>query len=187
MGNEVHLLEAGPPAGRAILLLHGMKFQAQTWRDLGTIAFLAGKGYRCLALDLPGFGQSPACEVEPSEVLAECVGGLGLGRPVVVGPSMGGRVALDFALSHPELVGGLVLIGAVGVEERRARLASIDVPCLAVWGSEDAIAPLDHAEILVSAMPRCRKAILQGASHPCYLDQPDLWHRTVEDFLAEFF
>ena len=39
-GCLIHALEAGPKEGRSVILLHGMKFQAETWRELGTLAAL---------------------------------------------------------------------------------------------------------------------------------------------------
>ena len=43
-----------PVAGaRNVLLLHGAKYSAQTWQDLGTLSLLAGEGYRVAAVNLP--------------------------------------------------------------------------------------------------------------------------------------
>jgi abhydrolase domain-containing protein 14 len=65
----VHVLLAGPPGGLGVILLHGMKFQAETWRDLGTLEYLAGRGLRVVAVDLPGFGRSPAGPAAPAATL----------------------------------------------------------------------------------------------------------------------
>lgn len=89
-GCAVHFLDAGPAQGRAVIMLHGMKFQAETWRTLGTIETLAALGFHVVAVDLPGFGKSPAHEMAVDDVLAGLVRGLGLVAPVLVGPSMGG-------------------------------------------------------------------------------------------------
>ncbi len=182
-GCTLHYLEAGGPGGRDVVLLHGMKFNAATWRDLGTLDRLAGAGYHAVALDMPGFGESPACDLAAGDVLAGAIGGLGLERPVLVGPSMGGRIALEFVLDHPGLAGGLVLVGAVGVEENRDRLAEIDLPTLIVWGGEDAISPIANSDILASAIGGSRKVVIDGAPHPCYLEKPDTWHTALIDFL----
>lgn len=37
-----------------VLLLHGQAFTSKTWEALGTLALLAGEGYRAVAIDLPG-------------------------------------------------------------------------------------------------------------------------------------
>lgn len=183
----IHLIQAAGSTGPTLVFLHGMKFNAATWRDLGTLATLVREGYGVVALDLPGFGESPACDRSPLTILKELISDLKLDRPILVGPSMGGKVALEFALVHAELVGGLILVGAVGVEERKAQLANIKVPTLVVWGSEDAISPLANAHLLAEQIPAANLVLVQGAPHPCYLDQPDIWHWEVTSFLAEHF
>jgi pimeloyl-ACP methyl ester carboxylesterase len=90
----------------------------------------------CLAPDLPGFGATPAPteawgSVEYAEAIAhlleETAGPGGGGPLVVVGHSLGGRVAVRLAAAHPELVGALVLTGAPlvarGGRRRRPPLA----------------------------------------------------------------
>src|SRR5262245_58643410 len=57
---KLHWLEAGPADGRTVLLLHGQRFHSGTWQQLGTLDRLAAAGFHAVALDLPGFGASPA-------------------------------------------------------------------------------------------------------------------------------
>jgi abhydrolase domain-containing protein 14 len=180
----VHCLETGDPAGRAVVLLHGMKFQAETWRELGTLGQLAGQGLRVLAVDLPGFGRSPAHPLPQGEVVHRLLDKLDIDRAVLVGPSMGGRVAMEYAIAHPERLAGLVLVGAVGVADNRADLGRITVPVLVVWGSEDQVAPLADSDTLLAELPQARREILAGAPHPCYLDQPERWHEVLRAFLT---
>lgn len=184
---EIHLVMAAGTGGQSLLFLHGMKFNAATWRDLGTLDILGRQGYGALALDLPGYGESPACDLLPLQVLRQVIVKRKLGMPVIIGPSMGGKVALDFALAYPQLVGGLVLMGAVGVEEIKEQLSTIKVPTLLLWGSEDAISPLANGHLLAERIPESSLVLMQGAPHPCYLDQPDIWHRELTSFLAEHF
>ncbi len=184
-GCQVHTLQAGNPEGQDVLLLHGMAFQAQTWHDLQTLSTLAEAGFHAVALDLPGFGKSPQCSMNPQEVLVAVIEQAGLKKPVLVGPSMGGRVSLEFALARPDLVGGLVLVGAVGVQENRKRLAEIKVPCLVVWGGMDTISPLENGKLLEHSIDNARLVIIEEAPHPCYLDNPDIWHHELLAFLKE--
>lgn len=182
---EVSCLEAGPAGGRDIVLLHGMKFKARTWQELGTLDVLAGLGRHAVALDLPGFGASPACESKPGAILADFLTQMQLTKPVFIGPSMGGRVALEFCLDHADLVGALVLVGAVGVQENRERLSKVTVPTLIVWGGADAVSPIENGRLLNGKIAGSSFFIIDGAPHPCYLDQPVIWHRELVSFLEK--
>ncbi len=179
----IHYLETGETDGIDIVLLHGMKFKAQTWKDLGTLDVLADAGFHSLAVDLPGFGDSVTCESSPDQVLVDFLAAKKLSKPVLIGPSMGGRVALEFCLDHPDLVGGLVLIGAIGVEENKGRLPRIEIPTLIVWGGKDAISPIDNACLLHEKIVGSRSFVIDGAPHPCYLEQPEIWHQKLVIFL----
>ena len=183
-GCPLHLLSCGDSAGRAVVLLHGMKFQAETWRELGTLDHLAALGWRALAVDMPGFGKSPATERVPGQTLLDLLDTLQLDRAVLIGPSMGGRIALEFAIDHPQRVAGLILAGPVGIAENRDRLGMITAPTLLVWGSEDQVSPLADSDILLTGIAGSRREVLAGAPHPCYLDQPQSWHGLLQAFLA---
>jgi abhydrolase domain-containing protein 14 len=179
----LHLLVAGKQGARDIVLLHGLKFQAATWQELGTLDVLAENGCHAIALDMPGFGKSPTCVEEQDTVLSGVIDRKTAGKPVILGPSMGGRIALEFAIAHPQQVSALILVGAVGVEENRKRLAEIKVPTLLVWGGEDRISPLANSDILLAEIAGSARTVIKGAPHPCYLDQPDTFHAAVLDFL----
>jgi abhydrolase domain-containing protein 14 len=183
-GCVVHCLECGEVKGRAVVLLHGMKFQAETWRELGTLEVLAGLGLHVLAVDMPGFGKSPASETPPVEVLAQFIRQQGLDRVVLVGPSMGGRIALEFAIKYPQRIAGLILAGAVGVEENRAGLTGIVAPTHIVWGAEDQISPLANSATLLAEIKNATREIYPEAPHPCYLVQPDRWHASLRTFFT---
>ncbi|MBU0676413.1 MAG: alpha/beta hydrolase [Proteobacteria bacterium] len=179
----IHGLEAG--AGRDILLLHGMKFKSETWRQTGTLDQLADNGFHPVAIDLPGFGKSPASEMSQVEVIRQVINQKSLHQPVLLGPSMGGRVCLEFCLEHQDMVGGLILVGAVGVPEIRSRLREIEVPVLAVWGSADTVSPLEYGQVLKREIKGCRLLVIDGAPHPCYLYHGEIFHREIIAFLKE--
>ena len=185
--STIHVLAAGLPGGRDIIMLHGMKFQAETWRELNTLDQLAAAGHRVLAIDLPGFGLSVASSEQPESVLREVIDREKLTKPVLVGPSMGGRICLEFAISNPELVGGLVLVGAVGVQENKEKLAAINIPCLIIWGGNDQISPLANGELLAREIGDARLVVIDQAPHPCYLEQPEIFHRELLAYLSEGF
>jgi abhydrolase domain-containing protein 14 len=183
----VHTLQARNPRGKDIVLLHGARFQSTTWKELKTLDRLCDAGYSPHAIDLPGFGKSPRCTLAHEAVLEAFIQQEELSRPVLVGPSMSGKISLDFAIKHPDTLGGIVLIGAVGVREKTEQLDMVRVPCLIVWGSADTIAPSDYGRLLHRKIQGSQLRIFDNAGHPCYLDQPDLWHQELLIFLHKNF
>jgi 2-succinyl-6-hydroxy-2,4-cyclohexadiene-1-carboxylate synthase len=132
MAAILHHSELGPAGGPPIVLLHGFLGRAQDWEP--TAARLA-REFRCVAIDLPGHGRSldlpPAAYTWDGalDALAATLDRLGLGRVPVAGYSMGGRLALGFALRHRRRVTRLALVGASpGFRDRReaAARAAID-------------------------------------------------------------
>jgi pimeloyl-ACP methyl ester carboxylesterase len=186
-GCEIHCLQTGQAQGKDVLLLHGAAFQAETWKELGTLAALAAAGFRATAVDMPGFGRSPGCQAHKGEVLKEIMEQEAMDRPVLVGPSRGGRYSLGFQGERPEMVGGLVLVGTVGVQDHLDRLRSLDIPCFIVWGSEDDVSPVSNAHLLHKEIPGSELLVMEGAPHPCYLKQPGLWNERLIDFLRRHF
>jgi pimeloyl-ACP methyl ester carboxylesterase len=183
-GGRVHYLAAGPDSGRAVVLLHGAKFQAQTWRDLDTLTELVRHGYRALAIDLPGFGQSPRANVDHRTWLVELLDALDVDQPVIVSPSMSGRFALPLVTGHPNRVAGFVALAPVGINEHRDHLSKITAPTLAIWGENDRVVPLRQAGLLALAAPNAQKVIIAGARHAAYLDNPATFHRELLRFLS---
>ena len=57
----VYSLQTKNTRGKDVLFLHGVRFQAATWKELTTLDRLGDAGYRPHAIDLPGFGKSPRC------------------------------------------------------------------------------------------------------------------------------
>jgi len=96
---------SGPP----VVLLHEGIADRRMWnREFPLLA----RDHRVVRYDLRGYGASaPAtAEFSPVRDLVALVDHLALKRPVIVGPSVGGRIALDLALEHPGKAGALLLI-----------------------------------------------------------------------------
>jgi pimeloyl-ACP methyl ester carboxylesterase len=94
--------------GPAILLVHEGVADRRMWR--GQVPVLA-RAHRVVAVDLRGFGETPNASGAFSNVddLREVLDELGIERATVVGGSFGAKVALGFAVTHPERVERLVL------------------------------------------------------------------------------
>jgi pimeloyl-ACP methyl ester carboxylesterase len=116
-GQRLHLRDEGPRDGPVIVLLHGIGASLHTF-DAWTETLSADQ--RVIRFDLPGAGLSgPDAEGlytdERSVALLRAVlDRLGVGRAVIAGNSIGGRIAWRFAAAHPERVSGLILIAPDG-------------------------------------------------------------------------
>lgn len=108
-----------------VVLLHGFTHTGASWDPV--VAALAQR-YRAIAPDIRGHGGAGAQRPIDLESCVSDVAALAPERFVLGGYSMGGRLALHFALAHPARVERLVLVGASpGIEdgeERRARRLS---------------------------------------------------------------
>ena len=180
----MHCLESGQGQAPTVLLLHGARFRAETWRELGTLELLARQGYRALALDLPGFGESPESEIPPEELLSALVPLVADQPVIVVSPSMSGRFSLPLVVRRPDYVAGFVPVAPAAISEYLDRLTGSRVPALIIWGANDEIVPLERAEALAQALHHSRRVTIEDAGHPCYLDQPDAFHHELLQFLA---
>ncbi len=97
--------------GRAIVVLHGLFGSLGNWKS---IARRLAADYRVITVDLRNHGRSPWHDDVSYPAMAGDVAGLirqqQLDRPLVVGHSMGGKVAMTLALQYPELISGLVAV-----------------------------------------------------------------------------
>lgn len=149
-GGEIAVYEVGPPDGPPVVAVHGLG--ASKVSLLPAVAGLAAAGHRVLAPDLPGFGASdPAAAARYThEAFAESVRATldagGLDRAVVVGNSLGGRVAVELALQTPERVAGLgLLCPAVAFEEYalvRPLLRALPADRAVGWARWPRLAPM---------------------------------------------
>ncbi len=113
------------PNGRTAVLLHGANFCAATWGE--TIEVLRQAGYRVVAPDQIGFCKSskPESYQFTLQQLAtntnELLTSLGIRRATIVGHSMGGMLAMRYALMFPDAVEQLVLVDPLGLEDWQAQ------------------------------------------------------------------
>ncbi|WP_328190136.1 alpha/beta fold hydrolase [Marinobacter sp. OP 3.4] len=113
MGNRIHYIEQGS-GDQTILLIHGLSGVAQHfgYSVMGQLA----RHYRVVAIDRPGSGYSvrpgraSASLAVQADVVAGVIDALNLGKPMLVGHSLGGAVSLATALRHPDKVSRLALI-----------------------------------------------------------------------------
>lgn len=119
-GMRCHHLEAGE--GPPLVLLHGTAFDSAALSYGPNLPALARR-HRVLALDWPGYGDSevPRAALSMDDYVDLLEGFLeehGLDRAHVAGFSMGGAVALGYALRHAERVASLTMIASYGLDAR---------------------------------------------------------------------
>jgi pimeloyl-ACP methyl ester carboxylesterase len=107
-----------------VVLLHGKNFHAGTWAN--TIASLTKAGFRVVAPDQLGFGKSSKPEryqfsfAQLAANTRALLASLGIARSAVVGHSMGGMLAVRYALEYPDATERLVLVNPIGLEDYAA-------------------------------------------------------------------
>ncbi|ADQ67133.1 hydrolase or acyltransferase of alpha/beta superfamily protein [Halogeometricum borinquense DSM 11551] len=118
-GLRLSALVAGDPASPPVVLIHGGGLDSAelSWCEL--IPALTDD-YRVYAIDLPGYGHSDEPERVPTtdyyvRVLERFLEAEEIDAPALVGVSLGGGVALGYALGHPEDVSAVVAINSYGL------------------------------------------------------------------------
>jgi len=108
--NGTHLYYQTMGRGRPVVLVHGGLVDSRQWDDqMGPLA----RQFRAVRYDLRGYGRSaaPTGPFSPIEDLRALVDFLKIERATIVGLSLGGMAAADFALEYPDRTDRLVLVG----------------------------------------------------------------------------
>lgn len=113
---KVRYAEAGD-ASEYVLLIHGLGGSAESW-TYNIDAF--GKYFHVFAPDLIGFGKSDKPQVKYTmrmftHFIDTFMDNIGIKKAHVIGSSMGGQIAAEFAISYPNSVDKLVLISPAGI------------------------------------------------------------------------
>jgi len=108
--------------GQTVILFHGKNFNGYYWKDI--IPSLTEKGYRVIVPDQVGWGRSDKPELHYSfHMLASnsrsLLDSLQVGKVIVIGHSMGGMLAVRFALLFADRTEKLVLENPIGLEDYR--------------------------------------------------------------------
>jgi len=97
--------------GHPLVLIHGFTANTRLWDDQFEVF---AKRFKVVRYDVRGFGKSAlpivGKEYSHTEDLKALLNQLGIDYAYVIGSSMGGRIALDFALEYPEVTKALILV-----------------------------------------------------------------------------
>jgi 4,5:9,10-diseco-3-hydroxy-5,9,17-trioxoandrosta-1(10),2-diene-4-oate hydrolase len=163
-GQRIHYLDQGQ--GEVVVFLHGSGNGACGYSNFkGNFPALVAAGYRCVIPDLVGYGYSD----KPTDVeyhldfFVECVkqalDAIGVTRCTLVGNSLGGAIALGFALKHPQSVARLVLMAPGGLNDLPDYLAMPGMQAMfALYGSGKPVSEAQMKEFFHKAFvvnPEC--------------------------------
>ncbi len=252
-----------------LLLVHGLGGFIENWQPC--LPLLAER-HRVCAVDLPGHGRSDKplsasyAATELAAFVEQFATTLKLDRLNLVGHSLGGAVALNFALNYPDRVEKLALVESAGLGKEGAfalrllsvplvgellsrpsragtekmlktfvydqavvtddlvelhygmgtlpgaqqtflktlraaanlwgqkqtmvgpiiqRLSAIQRPTLVVWGRQDPVLPVAHAEVAGTGIPNARVEILEQCGHALMLEQTEAFTGLLLDFLSD--
>lgn len=116
-GLRLHVRDGGPRAAPVVILMHGFGASLHTWEPW---AQALAADHRVIRFDLPGFGLSGADptgdygDARATAVLTGLMDRLGVARASLIGNSIGGKLAWQFAAQNPERVDKLVLVSPDG-------------------------------------------------------------------------
>ncbi len=123
---EIAYVEMGT-GKQTLVFIHGLASYLPAWQyNLDTLS----SKYRCIAIDLPGYGKSSKGKFSYSmsffaQTLNALMQKLSIEKATLVGHSMGGQIAMTFALKYPEKVEKLVLIAPAGLETFKPEQAQL--------------------------------------------------------------
>jgi len=250
-GGKIYYEVAG--SGHPLVLIHGGQMNRRMWDEQFD---LFSKSYRVIRYDVRGFGKSPASTnvYADEEDLAALLKYLHVDKAYVVGLSLGGRIAIDFALTHPDMTDGIVPVapGLSGfhfsedpntMDSWRAalagdwqkvadlwlksgymapaagnpkiaprlhqlalenaheyldnpvlesmpnppaieRLPEIRTPTLIIVGNQDVTDIHEICGLLYARIPHAREILIEGSGHIVNMEQPELFNRSVLNFLG---
>lgn len=108
----IYVHEEGREGGQLALLIHGW---SSSWYAISPVLPIVNRRYRCLAVDLPGFGASPPLKERATiesyvDLLAQLIRAETDKPIVLIGHSMGGMISVTLTLKYPDLVERMVLL-----------------------------------------------------------------------------
>ncbi|GFR50393.1 hypothetical protein Agub_g12609, partial [Astrephomene gubernaculifera] len=174
------------------IFLHGAKYTSDFWLKLGTLKLVAESGVRAMAIDLPGFGDTPALPYSDNNMRSELLKTvIEAAWPkvnstiILISPSMSGRYSLPFLDRHGTMLSSFVAVAPIGVTDWGGPWEDVHrfVCALGVYGANDKLVP--DADRLLRLFQHTWKVVIPGAGHRSYEDKPDVFHNVLITFMRK--
>jgi pimeloyl-ACP methyl ester carboxylesterase len=136
-GVELHYVERG--SGRPVVFLHGAGGMLEEFIS-SPLAELLAERYRTIVFDRPGYGHSKrphaglAGPRAQASVVHSALGALGIERPILIGHSWGGAMALAYAAEFPQDLSALVILAGWAFPARQAAILLFSLPAAPFLG-----------------------------------------------------
>jgi pimeloyl-ACP methyl ester carboxylesterase len=176
--------------GVPIVFFHGLSYTADIWQRIGITELLMKKRIPFLALDMP-YGLKSKCQPktrDPEKNIAfthEAIKTVfGAAVPVLVGASIGGNMAMRYAVRFP--VKGLLLVSPARALEPdlMAMYSQFKFPTTIIWGTQDNIIASEDMHTLADKLPKAKLVIYEGANHSAYKDEPERFKHDLLELYA---
>ena len=172
-----------------VLFLHGIGLSSTIWINIGTFEILAELGYRALAVDLPGQGNSNGLSrpYKPDDILGYMTNlftALELHHPVMVSPSTGGEYAMPLLMAYPSILRGLIAIAPSDTQHYLiSDYKKLSVPMLILFGEKDQTMLHESSLDSLRYVPNGQIQMIKNTTHACYVDHPPTFHKYLIEFL----
>jgi pimeloyl-ACP methyl ester carboxylesterase len=177
-------------SGTPIVFLHGMSYTREIWQTIGVLDLLKDKHVPFLALDLP-YGTKTECTPKTRDVQtnldivhAAFEEFFSERTPLIVGSSIGGHMALNYAVQFP--VKGLLLTSPYSSldESLLSSYTKFQFPVHIIWGSEDTIVPGEDLRTLTDKLPHSKLITYEGGGHSAYITAPQRFQHDLLELYA---
>lgn len=175
-----------------VLLLHGMRFSSSSWLEIDAFRKISQWRYNVYALDYPGFGKSEENAKyslrdgryeNSSKFVHDFCEETGIKSTTIVGPSMGGAIALKTLMDYPNIVDRVIALAPAGFDSLRKLLYKIEKPVNLVWGTEDGNIDISYGRRFHDLIAGSSLNTIKGAGHALYLDKTAQFFSLLKNLL----
>lgn len=174
--------------GKNLLILHDITSKSGM-REMEPF-FKLSRSFKVISLDLIGFGMSSKTVEIPNYrfqagIVSELIGKLGLEGTSILGLGWGGQIALELAITHPEIISSVVLVDPTYDKEQLPQLKQVSVPVLILFSEDNMFVQLKAAYILRDMIRKSRLELV-GRPKDAYLsDKAERLSRYVTETILQ--